>query len=140
MSNCSQVFHERAVLMNFIGKHLCRSLFYNKVSRIQAKERLLYRCFLVSFTKYFRTIFAKQFWVAASPKYLFLFVTPTSARKIVSFNLGYFKYFRDKHWNACEPHIVEVLVSWDYVDLLLIEQVICPKCCWKLEAVANFLL
>ena len=27
LSNCSQVFYEKATLMNFIGKHLCRSLF-----------------------------------------------------------------------------------------------------------------
>ena len=41
---------------NFIGKHLYRSLF-NKVSYLQAKERLQHRCFPVSFTKYFRTLF-----------------------------------------------------------------------------------
>ena len=40
--------------------------------------------------------FAKRLWVTASTQYLFLFVTSTSSTK-VSFNLGYFKYFWDKH-------------------------------------------
>ena len=46
--------------MNFIGKHLYGSLFFNKVSCLQAKERLLHRCFPVSFTEYFRTIFLQN--------------------------------------------------------------------------------
>ena len=48
---------EKATLMNVIGKHLCRSLFFKKVSCLQAKERLLHRFFPMSFTKYFRTLF-----------------------------------------------------------------------------------
>ena len=57
---------------NFIGKHLYRSLFFKKVSRIQAKERLQHRSFPVSFTKYFRMLFfAKHLCLSASPKYPF---------------------------------------------------------------------
>ena len=57
---------------NFIGKHLRRSLFFNKVSRLQAKERLLHIWFPVSFTKYFRTLFfAKHLWVTTFAKYPF---------------------------------------------------------------------
>ena len=47
-------------MMNFIGKHIQGSRFFDKVSRLQAKERLLYRCFPVSFTKYFRTLFLQN--------------------------------------------------------------------------------
>ena len=36
-----------------------KSLF-NKFSRLLAKEKLLHRCFLVSFTRYFRTFFWKN--------------------------------------------------------------------------------
>ena len=54
------VFFEKVVLMNLIGKHLRGSLFLNKVSRLQAKERLLDRCFPVSFTKYFLTLFLQN--------------------------------------------------------------------------------
>ena len=54
------VFFEKVVLMNLIGKHLRGSLFLNKVSRLQAKERLLDRCFPVSFTKYFLMLFLQN--------------------------------------------------------------------------------
>ena len=40
---------------------------------------------------------AKHFWMTASANYSFLFVTSTSATKNVSFDLGYFKHFRNKH-------------------------------------------
>ena len=40
--------------VNFVGKHL--NLFLYNVSRPQAKERLLHRCFPMRFTKYFRTL------------------------------------------------------------------------------------
>ena len=43
-----------------IGKNVWGSLFFNKVSRLQARERLLHRCFPVSFTKYFRTLFLQN--------------------------------------------------------------------------------
>ena len=39
---------------NFTGKHVCWSLFFNKVSGLQAfiKKRLEHRCFPVKFTKF----------------------------------------------------------------------------------------
>ena len=61
---CLQVFYEKTALMNFtnfIGKHLCRCLYFNKVLRLQPKERLLHRSFSVSFAKYFRIIFWQNF-------------------------------------------------------------------------------
>ena len=51
-----KLFFKKAALMNFIEKRLRGSLFFNKVSRLQAKERLLCRCFPVNFTKYFTTL------------------------------------------------------------------------------------
>ena len=137
MSNYSQVFYEKVVLMNFIGKNLSRSPFFNKVSSLPAKERLSHKCFPVSFTKHSRMpFFSIYIWVTVSPKYPFLFVTTTSATKNVSFNLVYFKYFQDKH---CEKLFVEVLDRKPAVTklILLIEQVTCLKCCWKSEAVAQ---
>ena len=41
----------------FYWKKLCWSLFFNNVSHLQAKGRLLLKCSPVSFTKYFRTLF-----------------------------------------------------------------------------------
>ena len=66
LPNCSLVFDEKAALMKFIGKHLCRSFFLNTFLHQEAKERLLHRCFLV-------ISFSKHLWVTASPKYNFLF-------------------------------------------------------------------
>ena len=43
------------------------------------------------------TFFCKTRLMTASAKYPFLFVTSTSATKNISFKLGYFKYFREKH-------------------------------------------
>ena len=41
-------------------KNLCRSFFFNKVSRLLTKERLTHRCAPVSFTKSFRTLFLQN--------------------------------------------------------------------------------
>ena len=79
--------------------------------------------FYCEFYQIFRTLFfAKHLRVTASAKYPFSLVTSTSATNYVSFDLRYFKYFRDKHWVAWEQRF---------------EQLICQKCCWKPEAAAQ---
>ena len=40
----------------FTGKHLCPSIFFNKVA-ILLKKRLWHRCFPVNFKKFLRTLF-----------------------------------------------------------------------------------
>ena len=42
----------------FAGKHLCQSLFFNKVFLL--KKRLWHRCFPVNFTKFLRTPFLRN--------------------------------------------------------------------------------
>ena len=43
---------------NFIGKHLCQTLFFNKVAGLQLYfKRLQQRCFPVKFVKFLRTTF-----------------------------------------------------------------------------------
>ena len=66
-SSRSEVFCEKDVLRNFakfIGKHLCQSLFFNKVAGLRPatllKKRLWHRCFPVSFTKFLRTPFISE--------------------------------------------------------------------------------
>ena len=95
------MFFEKAFLMNFIEKHLWGSLFFSKGSRLKVKERLLNRCFLVSFTEYFRTLFLQNTsgWLLLL-NILFCSLRWPQRQKNVSFDLGYFKYFRGKH---CEP-------------------------------------
>ena len=48
-SSRPEVFCKKGVLENFAGKHLCQSLFLNKVAGL--------RCFPVNFTKFSRSPF-----------------------------------------------------------------------------------
>ena len=59
-----EVFYRKGVLRNFaklIGKHLCQSLFFNKVAGLRPatllKKRLWHRCFPMNFAKFLRTPF-----------------------------------------------------------------------------------
>ena len=63
-SSRPKVFCKKSVLENFvkfIGKHLCQSLFFNKVTGLRSttflKKRLWHRCFPVNFRKFLRTLF-----------------------------------------------------------------------------------
>ena len=45
----------------FTGKHLCKSLFFNKVfNEVSLKKRLWHRCFPVNFEKFLRTPFLQN--------------------------------------------------------------------------------
>ena len=64
-----EVFYKKGVLINFTnftGKHLCQSLFFNKVAgpRPKAatllKKRLWHSCFPVKFVKFLRTPFLQN--------------------------------------------------------------------------------
>ena len=57
----------KGVLKNFAkftGKHLCQSLFFNKVAGVKPatllKKRLWHRCFPVNFAKFLRTPFLQN--------------------------------------------------------------------------------
>ena len=63
-SSCPEVFYKKGVLRNFakfIGKHLCQSLFFNKVAGLGPatllKKRLWYRCFPLNIAKFLKTPF-----------------------------------------------------------------------------------
>ena len=62
-----EVFYKKGVLRNFAkftGKHLCQSLFFNKVAGLRPgallKKRLWHRCFLVNFVKFLRLLFLTE--------------------------------------------------------------------------------
>ena len=66
----------------FTGKHLCQSLFFNKVAGLRPaillKKRLWHKCFLWLFKKFQRiSFFAKHRWAASSnlacTDYLFIY-------------------------------------------------------------------
>ena len=61
-SSRPKVFCKKGVHRNFskfTGKHLCQSLFFNKVDSL-LKKRLWHRCFPVNFAKFLRTPFLKE--------------------------------------------------------------------------------
>ena len=66
------VFCKKGILRNFTkftGKHLCQSLFFNKVAGLRPatllKKRLWHRCFPANFVKFLRT----PLLVACDPKF-----------------------------------------------------------------------
>ena len=63
-SSRPEVFCKKSVLRNFTkftGKHLCQSLFFNKIAGLSPaallRKRLWHRCFPVNFAKFLRTPF-----------------------------------------------------------------------------------
>ena len=70
-----EVFCKKSVFRNFAkftGKHLCLSLFFNKVvggSARLLKKRLWHRCFPVNFTKFQRSpFFTEHLWSLLLPQ------------------------------------------------------------------------
>ena len=66
-SSRPEVFRKKGFLRNFAkftGKHLCQSLFLNKVAGLRPatllKKRLWHRCFPVNFVKFLRTPFLTE--------------------------------------------------------------------------------
>ena len=62
------VFCKKGVLRNaakFTGKHLCQSLFFNKVAGLRPvtllKKKFWYRCFPANFAKFVRTPFLAEY-------------------------------------------------------------------------------
>ena len=75
---------KKGVLRNFTkftGKHLCQSLFFNKVAGLRPatllKKRLWHRCFPVNFVKFLRTpflqntFFTEHLWTTASTRSIY---------------------------------------------------------------------
>ena len=76
-----QVFCKKRVLKNFakfIGKHLCRSLFFNEVAGLSLatllKKRHWHRCFPVNFVKYLEHFFIEHLRWLFPLKSLFNFI------------------------------------------------------------------
>ena len=54
------MFYKKSVLkkcVKFTGKHLCHSLFFDKVAGLNFKKKLWHWCFPVNFAKFLRTLF-----------------------------------------------------------------------------------
>ena len=61
---CSMKKSVLRIFAKFTGKHLCQSLFFNKVAGLRPaiflKKRLWHRCFPVNFAKFLRTPFLQN--------------------------------------------------------------------------------
>ena len=68
----------------FTGKHLCQSLFFNKVAGLRTgtllKERLWHSCFPVNFAKFVRTPFLTEHlrWLLLYLVYTYVSLIPAS--------------------------------------------------------------
>ena len=89
-SSLPNVFCEKSVLRNFAnftGKHLCQSLFCNKVDKLLnfwwtlSKKRIWHRCLPVNFAKFPRTFFLIEHlrWLLLNSDnmLIFLYLKPT---------------------------------------------------------------
>ena len=94
-------FCKKAALRNFTkftGKHLCQSLFFNKVAGLRpatlSKKRLWRRCFPVNFVKFVRPSFFTEHL-----RWLLLYIYVTSCL-LYSFIMTMFNLFSlDFLWN-----------------------------------------
>ena len=78
-SSRTEVFCKKAVLRNFTKftrKHLCQSLFFNKVAGLRPatllKRRLWHRCFPLSFARFLRTSFFIEHRLLLERSYIYL--------------------------------------------------------------------
>ena len=85
-SSRPEVFCKKGVLRNFTkfkGKHLCQSLFFNKVAGLRPatllKKRLWHRCFPVNFAKFLRTSFLTEHLRWLLLRKVLLSLVPTAA-------------------------------------------------------------
>ena len=107
-SSRPEVFCKKGVLRNFTkftGKHLCRSLFFNKVTGLRSatllKERLWPRYFPVNFAKFLRTPFLKEhlWWLLLNIEYLLVIFHsvghPLSVMVFITYSMSFAYYALD---------------------------------------------
>ena len=101
------VFFKKDVFTNsakFRGKHLCQSLFFNKVSDRRPatllKKRLWHRCFPVNFAKFLRIPFLTgHLWWLLLFKELFLIIISIISTAAM---MNWFKIITPINWEHCK--------------------------------------
>ena len=117
--NCSDKFYKKASM---------RQSLFNKVSRLRINESLLHRCFPVSFTKYFRTLFLQNTsgWLLLLNTH-FCSLRRPQPQKMFPSTFAILNIFETNTVNCLRTALCggpRQTVSCDYMDLLLIEQII----------------
>ena len=99
---------KRVFLRNFAkftGKHLCQSLFFNKITGLRTatllKKRLLHRCFPVNFAKFLRTPFLQNSSGRLLLKVFLIFNYLKGKARFHTF-LVIFSFFRSDFLSLCE--------------------------------------
>ena len=136
---------KKGVLINFgkfTGKHLWRSLFFNKVVGIRPatlfKKRLWHKCFPMSFAKFLRTPFVTEdfWWLVQTTVNICLFLVQIQ-KASKSLNLA--SHFHWSHFHRCyflfpsffclsqvlfhfflSLLIKRILLSWEFVKMFLL--------------------
>ena len=76
-----EVFCKKGAFENFVGKHLCWSLFFNKVAGLRPeyiknmlKKRLQHRCFPLNLVKFLKNSFFKEHlsWLLLCKRFIFV--------------------------------------------------------------------
>ena len=100
---------KKCVLRNFAkftGKHLCQSLFFDKVADLRPatllKKRLWHRCFPVNFVKFLRTHFLET----------------TSGRLLLIGEISKLQNLLEKLWNPPEVTRIRVNLEHDAITVL----------------------
>ena len=114
-SSCPEVFCKKGVLRNFVkltGKHLCQSLFFNKVVALRPatllKKRLWHRHFPTNFAKFLRTPFLQNTPGGCFYRLVNLSILNTSI---------FFKLWRriySKRYGKTSDHILPALFLQDF--------------------------
>ena len=96
--SCSVRKGVRRDFAKYTEKHLCQSLFLNKVSALKPatllKKRLWYRYFPGNFAKFLRTPFLQS----TSVRLLLIVIIDTRKYSISCFHLGNLFYYRSSLW------------------------------------------
>ena len=90
---CSVTIDDLRDFVKFTGKHLCQSLFFNKVAGLRPatllKKRLWHRCFPVKFVKVLRT----TFFIERLSWLLLLLVAQVAIEKRMCMNIVFLYFY-----------------------------------------------
>ena len=135
-SSRPEVFCKKGVIENFAkftGKHLCQSLFFNKVAGFRPatllKERLRHRCFPVNFVKFLRTPFFIEHlcWllltldhnVIKAGRHLFINKLTSKELRSILFLKNIKKLFSAKYFAKLFNYFRAIMLEWSAICIYI---------------------